>query len=722
MPDSFDLIAACAFGLEAIVRRELEGLGIDASIGESGRVHFAGNFETVARANLHLRCADRVLIQVAQFEASDFDALFETVKAVRWGDWMPVDASFPVTGRSIKSQLSSVPACQRSVKRAIVDAMQRDHGTTELAESGPTFKIDIALLKDMATLTIDTTGRSLHRRGYRTDVSRAPLKETLAAAMVLLSFWKPDRPLIDPFCGSGTIPIEAARIGRNIAPGIERDFTFEEWPGVREDQTADLRSQAVAAQVDKLEERILGSDIDGRVLAAARDNASRAGVSNDIHFQTGDACELSNKRRFGCLITNPPYGMRLGEDRELDALYRSLPDVLRGLPTWSHYFLTAYPEFESAVGRSADRRRKLYNGRIECTYFQFHGPKRVTSDAREDKSTTPYAHASGDAAFGQLDAKAREQADLFAVRLKKRAKHLRRWPTKRGITCFRLYERDIPEIPLVVDRYEDYLHLSEYERPHDRDPAQHANWLDLMASTAAEALEVSPENVHLKRRGRQREHSQHEKVDDSGNRIVVNEGGLKFWVNLQDYVDTGLFLDHRVTRSMVRDLAKDKWFLNLFAYTGSFTVYASDGGARKTTSVDLSKTYTSWTKENLRLNGFLDDRRQDGHQLIDSDVNEFLDNHPAGERYDLVVFDPPTYSRSKKTEQDWNVQTDALPMLQKLLPLVRKGGVIFFSSNFRRFKFDAAELEVSECHEISKQTVPEDFRNRRIHRCWRIVR
>ena len=379
MPDSFDLIAACAFGLEAIVRRELEGLGIEASIGESGRVHFAGDFETVARANLHLRCADRVLIQVAQFEASDFDALFETVKAVRWGDWMPVDASFPVTGRSIKSQLSSVPACQRSVKRAIVDAMQRDHGTIELAESGSTFKIDVALLKDMATLTIDTTGRSLHRRGYRTDISSAPLKETLAAAMVLLSFWKPDRPLIDPFCGSGTIPIEAARIGRNIAPGIERDFTFEDWPGVTEDLTADLRSQATAAQVDKLEERILGSDIDGWVLAAARDNASRAGVSNDIHFQTGDARELSSKRRFGCLITNPPYGMRLGQDRELDALYRSLPDVLRGLPTWSHYFLTAYPGFESAVGRSADRRRKLYNGRIECTYFQFHGPKRVTS-------------------------------------------------------------------------------------------------------------------------------------------------------------------------------------------------------------------------------------------------------------------------------------------------------------------------------------------------------
>ncbi|KAA5541874.1 bifunctional 23S rRNA (guanine(2069)-N(7))-methyltransferase RlmK/23S rRNA (guanine(2445)-N(2))-methyltransferase RlmL [Roseiconus nitratireducens] len=728
MPPTLDLIAACAFGLESVVRRELQDLGIEATIGQSGRVHFQGDLKTVALANLQLRCADRVLIRVAEFPAPDFDALFESVRAIDWGSWLPRDAEFPVTGRSIQSVLSSVPACQRSVKRAIVDAMQRDHGCETLEETGPKYKIDIALLKDVATLTIDTTGRSLHRRGYRTDISKAPLKETLAAALVLLSFWKRDRPLMDPFCGSGTIAIEAARIGRNIAPGIERAFRFESWPDCSAELIADLRSDATAGQLDSLDERILASDIDGRVLRAARDNAARADVSDDIHFQCGPVSEVTSKRRFGCLITNPPYGRRIGEDREIDALYRSLPDVLRRFPTWSHYFLTAYPKFEAAVGRSADRRRKLYNGRIECTYYQFHGPKRIVQQ-REPAETTadaapvkPYTHADGPAAFGELDAKASEQAELFARRLSKRAKHLRRWPTRRGITCFRLYERDIPEIPLVVDRYEDHLHITEYERPHERDPAQHANWLDLMARTAAETLEVAPNHVHFKRRFRQRDHGQHEKVDQTGNRMLVNEGGLKFWVNLDDYVDTGLFLDHRITRSMVREAAQGTWFLNLFAYTGTFTAYATDGGARKTTSVDLSNTYLSWAKENLRVNGFLDEKRQDGHQFVASDVAEFIDQHPAGERYDLVVFDPPTYSRSKKTEQDWNVQTDALPLLAKLLPLVRKGGVIFFSTNFRRFKFDADALEVTECHEISRQTVPEDFRNRRIHRCWRIVK
>ena len=279
MQTTYDLIAACAFGLEAIVRRELESIGLDASIGQAGRVHFRGDLQTIAQANLHLRCADRVLVRVAEFPAADFDALFETVRELNWGSLLPVDASFPVTGRSIKSQLSSVPACQRAVKRAIVDALMRDHQTTSLAESGAQYKIDIALLKDVATLTIDTTGRSLHRRGYRTEISQAPLKETLAAAMVMLSFWKPDRPLLDPFCGSGTIPIEAARIGRNIAPGIDREFTFESWPMTPQELTSDLRSQAAGAQVDSIEERILGSDVDGRVLRAARDNAHRAGVA-----------------------------------------------------------------------------------------------------------------------------------------------------------------------------------------------------------------------------------------------------------------------------------------------------------------------------------------------------------------------------------------------------------------------------------------------------------
>jgi 23S rRNA (guanine2445-N2)-methyltransferase / 23S rRNA (guanine2069-N7)-methyltransferase len=717
MSEVFDLIAACAFGLETVVRRELESLGVEARIGESGRVHFRGTDETICRANLWLRTADRVLIRVAEFPAADFDALFDTTRDLAWGGIIPVDGKFTVTGRSIKSTLTSVPANQRAVKKAIVDALCRDHRTTLLPETGAEFKIDIALLKDVATLTLDTTGRSLHRRGYRTLISEAPLKETLAAALVLLSFWKRDKPLLDPFCGSGTIPIEAALIGRQIAPGRYREFACEQWPRTDAAMFADARSDADNVRLDALTEPLIGSDIDARALSAARENAERAGVAEDIHFQVKSVKDVSSKRRFGCLITNPPYGQRIGRDDELQSLYETIPDVLRKLPTWSHFVLTALPGFEQIVGRPADRRRKLYNGRIECTYYQFHGPKPVTNPTSDDQEV-PYVHAAGPAAFGVLDEKAAQQAELFAVRLKKRAKHLRRWPERRGITCLRIYERDIPEIPLVVDRYENALHITEYDRPHDRDPAQHGNWLDLMAATAGETLEIPKANVYLKTRLRQRGNLQHQKLAETKQRIEISEGGLKFLVNLADYVDTGLFLDHRITRSMVRDEAHGARFLNLFAYTGSFTVYAAAGGARQTTTVDLSRSYLDWAQDNMRLNGFTGSE----HRYVASDVGQFIANHPPGESYDLVVVDPPTYSNSKRTTQDFNVQLDSVPMLNHLLPLVRRGGVIYFSNNFRRFKFDESAIQASQVHEISKQTVPEDFRNRRIHRCWRIVK
>ncbi len=746
---TYDLIAACAFGLEAVVRRELDLIGIESTIGESGRVHFRGTMETVCQANLWLRTADRVLIRVAEFPCADFDALFDTTRDIEWGKIIPVDGKFDVTGRSVKSTLTSVPANQRTVKKAIVNALLRDHGTDLLPETGAEYKTDIALLKDVATITIDTTGRSLHRRGYRTHISLAPLKETLAAAMVMLSFWKRDKPLLDPFCGSGTIPIEAALIGRNIAPGRNREFACEFWTGSDPQIFSDARSAADAAVLEPLAERISGSDIDDRVLKAARENAIRAGVADDIHFQAKAMEDATSSRRFGCLITNPPYGLRIGRDHDLDMLYEALPDVFRKLPTWSHFVLTAYPNFERTIGRNADRRRKLYNGRIECTYFQFHGPRPVTnrpaseeqteSEAEDDldtadltianvwesgkvaaptKPSVPYVHASGAIAFGQLDDKAAHQAELFAVRLKKRAKHLRRWPERRGITCMRIYERDIPEIPLIVDRYENHLHITEYERPHDRDPAQHGNWLDLMVKTAGEALQIPKSNVFMKRRTRQRGLTQHLKVADTKMRFEVSEGGLKFLVNLADYVDTGLFLDHRLTRSLVHDAAKGKAFLNLFAYTGSFTVYAADGGAKRTTTVDLSPAYLDWAKDNMKINGFTGSE----HEYIAGDVGEFIANHPRGERYDLVVVDPPTFSNSKRTEHDFNVQEDAVPLLNNLLPLIKSGGVIYFSNNFRKFKFDEAAIQASEVHEISKQTVPEDFRNRRIHRCWRIVK
>jgi 23S rRNA (guanine2445-N2)-methyltransferase / 23S rRNA (guanine2069-N7)-methyltransferase len=731
------LIATTAFGLEAITRRELANLGYEGHITGPGWIRFDGDFAAICRTNLWLRTADRILVEVKSFHAEDFDTLFETTKAIDWDAWLAADASFPVSGRSIKSQLSSVPACQRAVKKAIVESLCRGHGTANLPETGPLYKIEVALLKNLVTLTIDTTGPSLHKRGYRRRAAQAPLKETLAAALVLLSFWKPDRPFIDPFCGSGTIPIEAALIGRNLAPGLQRTFAAEAWPNLPDSRWHEARVEARDKVSPTFPERLIGTDIDSWVLQAARDNAEQAGVSDQIHFQMKPFAQLTSKRQFGCVVTNPPYGQRIGEQEELLSLYRSIPEVLRKIPTWSHFVLTAYPDFESLIQRPADRRRKLYNGRIECTYYQFHGPRpgatpesphstdstHKATEVAVDQATDGGKRSHGGKqqrvslpAFGGLTPKAREQEELFRSRLVKRARHLRRWPTRHGISCYRIYDRDIPEIPLVVDRYEDHLHLSEYERPHDRDLAQHADWLDAMANTAADALQIKPSNVFMKRRYRQRGDSQHQPVSEERYELTVREGGLQFIVNLSDYVDTGLFLDHRVTRSMVREASKEARVLNLFGYTGAFSVYSASGGASHTTTVDWSHSYLNWAERNMALNGF----QGRHHEFVREDARTFLRALRPEVFYDVAIVDPPTFSNSKRTDDDWNIQRDHAGLLNGLLRHMRPGGVVFFSTNFRRFKFDPSAILAARIHEISRQTVPADFRNRRIHRCWRI--
>jgi 23S rRNA (guanine2445-N2)-methyltransferase / 23S rRNA (guanine2069-N7)-methyltransferase len=743
-----DLAVTCAFGLEAVVVRELAALGYDARVARPGRLAFSGDASAVCRANLWLRSADRVLIQLAQFAATDFDALFDTVRLLPWEEWISPDAAIPVRGRSHKSQLSSVPACQRTVKKAIVDRMLARSTAISLPETGPPAAVEVSLVDDVATIDLDASGAGLHKRGYRTLAAEAQLRETLAAAMVQLSFWRPERPLVDPFCGAGTIAIEAALLGRRLAPGRNRSFAAEFFNAIPATAWAASREEAADLALPSLQERVMGSDISAATLKLARHHAELAGVAADIHFQQHEFAELSSSRKFGCLVTNPPYGLRMGRDEDVEALYRSFPVVLRRLKTWSHFILSARADLEQLVGQQADRRRKLYNGGIACTLYQFFGPKppRAIANDRpaasrhraeaaaaepapppetdERGGETPRANARLGArpaikpAFGGLREEASRQAEDFGNRLRKLARHLRRWPTKRGITCYRIYERDIPEVPLVVDRYEDALHIAEFERPHDRTPAEHADWLDHMVRTAAEALETPRDLVFVKHRRRQRGPTQYEPVDDRRAVRVVHEGGLQFQVNLSDYVDTGLFLDHRITRGMVRDAAAGKCFLNLFAYTGSFTVYAAAGGAVQTTTVDLLPGHLEWAEDNLRLNGFAGA----AHRLVQADAREYLASLRGRPQFDLAVVDPPTFSNSKRMDDDWDVQQDHAELLAATLAVMKPGGEIFFSTNSRRFKFDETAVAGATCREITRHTIPEDFRNKRIHRCWRIVK
>lgn len=369
----FDLIATATFGLEAVVARELKDLGYEVNVKDS-KVEFKGDARDICRANLWLRSADRVLIKMGEFEALTFDELFEKTKALPWEDILAENASFPVNGKSIKSTLFSISDCQAIVKKAIVERLKTKYNRSWFEESGPKYTIEVGLLKDIATLTIDTSGAGLHKRGYRELTSDAPLKETLAAAMVQLSFWNPERLLIDPFCGSGTILIEAAMKSLNIAPGLNRQFDSMKWPQISDKLWVDAVAEA-RDNIKKSDFRILGFDIDEKVLEIARQCALKAGVSQNIDFHKLNVSQLSTKKKYGCIICNPPYGERMGEALEAEKIYRVMGEVFSSLDTWSFYVLTSNENFERLFGRKCDRKRKLYNGRIKVDYYQFYGPR-----------------------------------------------------------------------------------------------------------------------------------------------------------------------------------------------------------------------------------------------------------------------------------------------------------------------------------------------------------
>lgn len=366
----FDLIATTTFGIEGITAKELRALGYDEVKVDTSKVHFKGDEMDIAIANIHLRTADRVLIKMAEFEARSFEELFQGTKKVNWSKLIPKNGKMHVVGKSVKSTLYSVPDCQSIVKKAIITSMSEAYGTTEFKEDGPVYKIEVAILKDKVTLTIDTSGQGLHKRGYRENSGAAPLKETLAAAMILQSRWQDSYEFIDPFCGSGTILIEAAMIAQNIAPGLNREFVCETWPtmpmyifnGVRDGARKSIKNKDI---------KLVGYDIDTWVLRTAENNAAKAGVSQWIEFHKRDFREFSNKRKYGFIISNPPYGERLSDKREVEELYRKFGNYKEDYKNWEFNILTSYEGFEKPFGRKATKNRKLFNGKLKCYYYQY---------------------------------------------------------------------------------------------------------------------------------------------------------------------------------------------------------------------------------------------------------------------------------------------------------------------------------------------------------------
>lgn len=608
------------------------------------------------------------------------------------------------------------------------------HGTQTLPESGALHAVQARLLKDRLTLLLDTSGEALHKRGYRKEGGPAPLRETLAAALIRLCRWHPDRPLADPFCGSGTIPIEAALMARNQAPGLHRAFDAQGWgslPGeiweqAREDAFAQIRAEIEPPS-------IAGYDLAPEALVASRRNAERAGVRDLIHFQQRAFEDFRAKGDYGWVITNPPYGVRLEDRAEATALLRTMPGVFRRLATWSFGVLTDHEGFEGLIGQEATKRRKLYNGSVECTFYRFDGPKRPRPEQRGQESSAqarPQAEAP-QAAFGALREADQHRLDEFEVVFAKRLRHFRKWP-QRGIEAYRLYDRDVPALPVVIDRYGSALHIACFETQDQRSLAQREELIEQLVERAARVAEVPRSEVFLKTRRRQvgrrapdqtdqpdtQQAGQYERVDDRGAWREVQENGLRLRVNLSDYLDTGLFLDHRLTRAWVRQRAAGKRVLNLFCYTGSFTVAAAAGGG-STVSVDLSNTYLDWARENLRLNGLESDR----HRLVRADVQVALQRaRNSGERFDLIIADPPTFSNSKGALSDWDVQRDHPALLVMLLDLLAEDGTILFSTNHRRFEFRPGSLGGAVVTETTARFCPEDFRKRPAHRSWLVSR
>ena len=672
------LVATAAFGLESVVAREILALGYESRALRPGWLSFEGDESAVARANLWLRASDRVLLQLASFPAADFDALFDGARAVAWEHFLPRNARVPVRGRSVRSALASVPACQSIVKKAIVERLKAAYKLERLPEDGPAFPVEVALLKDEAILVLDTTGAGLHKRGYRLESGEAPLKETLAAGLILLSHWNRDRPFLDPFCGAGTLAIEAALIGRNRAPGRDRSFAAESWPFVATGIWKRAREEVRDLEKPALPEPLEASDCDEKVLALARRSASKASVAGDIRFTRQSFSEVSSDREYGCLITNPPYGSRIGEEQEVREVYRAMPGVFRKLPTWSFFILTARRDFEKVAGQNADRRRKLFNGDVECTYFQFLGPRPGRKEGPKQ-------------AFGGVDSRAERQAEIFANRLRKRAHHLRKWPTKRATDVYRLYDRDIKEVPLALDRYGDSLLLIPSSDPlESRTRGEHEDWLDLMARTASQTLGVSLENVFIQ--GRTREQRL----------LQVTENGLQYEVRFTGGREVGLDPALRLLRQRLEDEASGKRVLILGPGALTLGLAAASGGARSTTQVDPEESSSGWAKRNLALNGIA----LDSHRFVRSEVDTFLRSDRG--TYDLAAIEAPSL--------------DGHVSLLSLLALrMEPSGAVYLVTRAPRPKLDAEALSEWSVEDVTAGSLPEDFRSRKIHRIWRLA-
>ena len=696
------LFASTARGLEELLKTELEGLGAQECQIAQGGVHFQGDTQLLYKSLMWSRLASRIMMPLGECSVwSDLD-LYLGVQAIDWTSIFTPDATFAVSFGGLNDSIRNSQYGALKVKDAIVDAFTRKNlPRPNVDRENPDLRINVRLNKETAYISLDLSGEGLHLRGYRDRTGMAPIKENLAAAIVMRSGWVPGTPLLDPMCGSGTLLIEAAMWATDRAPGLHRGhWGFSGWAQhddeVWKEVKADAQTRARAG-LAAYESRFFGSDVDSRVVELARSNARRAGIGELITFEVKDVAQLTNplpKGPYGTVISNPPYGERLESEPALIAMHSLLGRNMKNqFGGWNLSLFSASPELLSCLQLRAERQFKAKNGPLDCVQKNYH-----------------LAETTGE--------KPASLAEDYANRLRKNLKKYEKWAKQEGIECYRLYDADLPEYNVAVDRYADWVVVQEYAPPKTVDANKARQRLfDIIAATIS-VLGIAPNKLVLKTRERQKGKNQYQKMNEKGDFMQVSEYNARLWVNLTDYLDTGLFLDHRIARRMLGEMSKGKDFLNLFSYTGSASVHAGLGGARSTTTVDMSRTYLEWAERNLRLNG-LTGR---AHRLMQADVLAWL--RDTDEQFDVIFIDPPTFSNSKRMEDAFDVQRDHLRLMKDLKRLLRKGGTIMFSNNKRGFRMDhdgLAELGL-KAQDITQKTQSQDFaRNRQIHNCWLVT-
>ncbi|MCX4028982.1 bifunctional 23S rRNA (guanine(2069)-N(7))-methyltransferase RlmK/23S rRNA (guanine(2445)-N(2))-methyltransferase RlmL [Endozoicomonas sp. SM1973] len=724
-PTQFQLTATCPKGLEQLLAEELSQLGASDIKQTVAAVNFTGTMETAYRACLWSRLANRVLLKLAELPVKSKEELYQQLQTIDWADHIDVDSDFLIDFTGASEAIRNTRFGALTVKDAIVDQFRNKFGRRpNVAKEQPGVRVSVRLKYDQVTVAIDLAGISLHERGYRREAGMAPLKENLAAAMLVRAGWPSLKAqsgsLVDPMCGAGTLLIEAGLMAADIAPGLLRNyFGFQGWlghiPAIWNKLVAEAkqrREQGMSQQFPV----ICGFEPGYKVLTKAQANIERAGLAGVVKIKQVDLAQLTpsaiEHMPTGLMITNPPYGERLGNEASLVYLYQHLGEKMRQcFSGWQAAFLTSSADLARRTQLRSHKHYKLYNGALECALYLFAIPeenfatdasiKRASVDKSVQQATTHIRLSKG--------------AEMFANRLRKNLKQLKKWRNQHNIHCYRLYDADMPEYAVAIDCYNEWVHVQEYAPPKSIDPEKAAARLNDIISALPVVLDVPEKQVIVKRREQQQGKKQYQKRDSRGEFMQVEEHGCQLLVNLQDYLDTGLFLDHRPIRHIIQQQAKGKRFLNLFCYTASASVHAAKGGAVKTTSVDLSKNYLNWADKNFRLNGFSQQR----HQLVEADSLAWLKEQT--QRYDLIFIDPPTFSNSKKLNQDFDVQRDHGELIMQAMRLLTREGVLYFSNNFRKFKIDESLLDKFKVKEITPITIDPDFqRNAKIHRCWEI--